>query len=107
MLRCAGGRGGAEQEGPAEAREAAYMAPAKQPREESLVEALSRVPDARSRHGRLYQLGKVLALGVCAMAQWGREHCALVCEALGIERGETPCVAALHRVFRRLDVAAF
>jgi len=58
-----------------------------------------------------------LALAVCAMAcgarslyaiaQWGREHCALVCEALGIERGETPCVATLHRVFRGLDVRAF
>lgn len=93
------------------------MAPTKQPREESLIEALSAVPDARSRHGRRYELAKVLALAVCAMAcgarslyamaQWGREHCALACEALGIERGTTPSVATLHRVFRRLNARAF
>jgi len=62
-------------------------------------------------------LAQVLAFAVCAMAcgarslyamaQWGRDHCALVCERLGIERGETPSVATLHRVFRRLRVPAF
>jgi len=86
-------------------------------REQSLLEALASVPDPRSGHGRRYELGQVLAVAVCALAcgarslyaisQWGREHCALVCEQLGIERGQTPSVATLHRVFRRLDVAAF
>jgi len=93
------------------------MAARKQTRQESLLEALGRVPDPRSRHGRRYELAKVLALAVCAMAcgcrslyaiaQWGRDHCALATEALGIGRGETPSVATLHRVFRRLDVEAF
>ena len=93
------------------------MTATKQLREESLMEAMARVPDPRSRHGRRYKLAKVLAFAVCAMAcgarslyamaQWGREHWALVCEVLGIERGETPSVATLHRVFRRLDVQAF
>jgi len=86
-------------------------------REQSLVEAMGRVPDCRSRHGRRYELAQVWALSVCALAcgarslyaiaQWGREHCELVCEQLRIERGQTPCVATLHRVFRDLDVAAF
>ena len=62
-------------------------------------------------------MAQVLALAVCAVAcgarslyaiaQFGRDHRALVCGALGIERGETPCVATLHRVFRGLNVAAF
>jgi hypothetical protein len=59
----------------------------------------------------------MLALAVCAMAcgarslyaisQWGKEHQQLVCEALGIERMRTPDGATLHRLFVRLDVAAF
>jgi hypothetical protein len=86
-------------------------------REQSLLEVLASVPDPRSRHGRRYELAQVLAVAVCALAcgarslyaisQWGREHCALVCAQLGIERGQTPSVATLHRVFRRLDVQAF
>jgi hypothetical protein len=47
------------------------------------------------------------ARSLYAISQWGREHCALVCEQLGIERGQTPSVATLHRVFSRLDVQAF
>jgi len=84
---------------------------------ESLMQALGRVPDPRSRQGRRYELAGVLGLAVCAMAagarslyaiaQWGREHCQTVCEALGIDRGRTPDVATLHRVFRRLDAGAF
>lgn len=93
------------------------MTATQQPREESLIEAMARVPDPRSRQGRRYALAEVLGFAVCAVAcgarslyaiaQWGREHCALVCEALGIARGETPSVATLHRVFRRMDVRAF
>lgn len=93
------------------------MTATKQPQKESLIEALRRVPDHRSRHGRRYELAQVLALAVCAVAcgarslyaisQWGREHCALACELLGIARQTTPCVATLHRVFRGLDVEAF
>ena len=57
-----------------------------------------------------------LALSVCAMrsgarslyaiAQWGREHPQLA-RSLGFSREQTPWVATLHHVFRRLDVDAF
>jgi len=62
-------------------------------------------------------LASVLALAVCAMAcgarslyaiaQWGRQHRRLVCEALGIKRLTTPSHPQLHRVFAALDVQAF
>lgn len=84
---------------------------------ESLMQALARVPDPRSRQGRRYELRSVLGLAVCAMAagarslyamaQWGREHSEMVCAALGIRGERTPDVSTLHRVFRRLDVEAF
>ena len=83
----------------------------------SLLEALEAVPDHRSRHGRRYRLSVVLAVAVCAMlcgcrslyaiAQWARDHRKRVTEAFGIDRGTTPSVATLHRVFKDLDVAAF
>ena len=84
---------------------------------ESLLEALTAVPDPRCRRGQRYQLAPVLALSVCAMvcgarslyaiAQWGRDHRQQVCEALGITRLTTPDSSTLHRIFRRLDVEAF
>jgi hypothetical protein len=93
------------------------MTATQQPQAESLLEAMRRVADPRKRRGRRYEIAKILALAVCAMAcgarslyaiaQWGREHCSLVCEALQIERQETPCVATFHRVFRKLDAQAF
>jgi len=89
---------------------------AREPRE-SLLEALRGVPDPRCRRGRRYELATVLALAVCAMvcgarslyaiAQWGRDHRELVCEALGIARLTTPDHATLHRIFRHLEVRAF
>ena len=79
----------------------------------SLREALAQVPDPR---GRRHPLAAILALAVCAMlgdcrslyamAQWGRE-CPELAQALGFTQEQTPCVATLHHVFRRLDVAAF
>jgi len=41
-----------------------------------------------------------------AMDQWGREHWGLA-QTLGFTPGQTPCVATLHLVFRRLDKATF
>jgi hypothetical protein len=86
-------------------------------REESLLEALARVPDPRGRQGRRYPAASMLALAVCAMAcgarslyaisQWGKEHRKVVCEALGIGRMRTPDGATLHRLFVRLNVEAF
>ena len=62
-------------------------------------------------------MASVLALAVCAMAcgarslyaiaQWGRDHREQVCEALGIKRLTVPDGATFHRIFRRLDGAAF
>jgi len=86
-------------------------------RKESLLEALMRVPDPRGRQGRRYQLASVLAMAVCAMAcgarslyaiaQWGKQHRPLVCEALGITRLSTPSHPQLHRIFARLRVEKF
>ena len=86
-------------------------------RRQSLLEALEAVPDPRSRHGRRYSLASVLAMAVCAMAcgarsvcaiaQWGRLHRQLVRKVLGIGRLTAPSHPQLHRIFTRLDVAAF
>ena len=45
-----------------------------------------------------------------AVAQWGRERLdddPGLLEGLGLPPGRSPCVATLHRVYKRLDVAAF
>ena len=85
--------------------------------QQSLLAALSAVPDPRSRHGRRYPLASVLALAVCAMAcgaralyaiaQWGKQHKRIVCQAVGIARPTTPSHPQLHRIFAALDAAAF
>ena len=82
----------------------------------ALRAVLEQVPDPRKPRGRRHPLAAILALAVCAMlsdcrslyaiAQWGREHPELA-QALGFTREQTPCVATLHHVFRRLDAAAF
>ena len=81
-----------------------------------LLEALSLIEDPRKPRGVRHPLSAVLALSICAMlsgarslyaiAQWGREHPQLA-HSLGFSREQTPCVATLHHVFRRLDVDAF
>ena len=81
-----------------------------------LLDALSRIEDPRKPKGVRHPLPAVLALSVCAMlsgarslyaiAQWGREHPQLA-RSLGFSREQTPSVATLHHVFRRLDVDAF
>ena len=85
-------------------------------RELQLRAVLEQVPDPRKPRGRRHPLAAILALAVCAMlsdcrslyaiAQWGREHPELA-QAPGFTREQTPCVATLHHVFRRLDAAAF
>ena len=80
------------------------------------LEALGQVPDPRSRHGRRHPLPAILTLATCAMlcgcnslyaiAQWGREPEGLA-RTLGFPSGQTPCVATLHLVFKRLDKEAF
>ena len=81
-----------------------------------LLDALSRIEDPRKPKGVRHPLPAILALSVCAMlsgarslyaiAQWGREHPQFA-QSLGFSREQTPCVATLHHVFRRLDVDAF
>jgi hypothetical protein len=86
----------------------------------SLAEALAHIPDPRRAHRRVHGLIPLLQMCVAAMlcgacslyaiAQWGRERCeddpGLLVD-LGLKLGRSPSVATLHRVFRRLDVAAF
>ena len=80
----------------------------------SLAEALAEVPDPRRAKGKRHEMAAILALAVCAMlcgsrslyaiAQWGRDHGSGMAEALGFRRRrKTPCVATLHRVFKKLD----
>jgi hypothetical protein len=91
----------------------------------SLAAALAEVPDPRRPYGwrpehaplplvALLQLTVAATLcgarSLYAIAQWGedrrQDHPELL-EALGLPPGRRPCVATLHRVFKRLDVAAF
>ena len=81
-----------------------------------LLEALKGIEDPRKPRGVRHPLPAILALSVCAMlggarslyaiAQWGREHPRMA-QCLGFSREQTPCVATLHHLFRRLDVEAF
>lgn len=84
-----------------------------------LLPYLRTVPDPRRSSGRRHPLAAILALSCAAMlagcdsllaiAEWGRDPHggAPLAQRLGFTRPRTPCVATLHRVFRRLDVAAF
>jgi len=91
----------------------------------SLAAALQAVPDPRQPYGwraeaaplplvALLQLTVAATLcgarSLYAMAQWGderRQDDPALLEALGLPPGRRPCVATLHRVFKRLDVDAF
>jgi hypothetical protein len=90
------------------------------PTQGSLAEALAHLPDPRRAHLRVHGLIPLLQMCVAAMlcgacslyaiAQWGRDRCeddAALLVDLGLQPGRSPSVATLHRVFRRLDVAAF
>lgn len=91
----------------------------------SLAEALGTLPEARRPYGwspdrSPLPLAGMLQVAVAAMlcgarslyavAQWARERVEEDAEALvplGLPAGRSPSVATLHRVFKRLDVAAF
>lgn len=80
---------------------------------------LQAIPDPRQPSERRHPLAAVLALACAAMvagcdsllsiAEWGRapRAGAPMARRLGFTRERTPCVATLHRVFKRLDAAAF
>lgn len=91
----------------------------------SLAAALATIPDPRHPFGWRPQYAPVplaplllvvLAATLCgarslyAIAQWARERredAPQLLEALGVPPGRSPSVATLHRVLRRLDVAAY
>lgn len=78
----------------------------------SLLEALSDVPDPRSRHGRFHPLGACLGLVVLAtlmgrtslvaISRFGRQAGAPLAHALGFRRGKTPAPSTLSRTLRRI-----
>jgi DDE_Tnp_1-associated len=84
-----------------------------------LLPYLQAIPDPRQPSGRRHPLPAVLALACAAMlagcdsllaiAEWGRDPHggAPLARQLGFTRDRTPCVATLHRVFKRLDASAF
>lgn len=82
----------------------------------SLASFLAAVPDPRSRRGTRHPLMPILLL-LClgmlcdrdsqlAIAQWGRDLDPSLIVRLGFTR-RPPCVATIHRVCKRLDVARF
>jgi hypothetical protein len=83
----------------------------------SLLEALQRVPDPRSRFGKSYPLPAVLALVVLAMLLGRRSLTAIaklvdhygpeLALALGFRHYKTPSAMMLSSLLRRLDVRAF
>ena len=86
----------------------------------SLAAALAAIPDPRRAHLRVHDLVPLLQFAVAAllcgcrslyaMAQWGqerREDDPDLLVDLGLRPGRSPSVATLHRVFKRLDAAAF
>lgn len=83
----------------------------------SLLEALSAVPDPRSRHGRRHPLPAVLALlsvatmcgcrSVYAALQWGRDQGKDMAERLGLGKHGIPTDGTMSNLLRALDRAAF
>jgi len=88
----------------------------------SLLEAFESIPDPRGKYGKRHSLPAILALATAAMlsgarslyaiCQWGRLQPPSVVVILGFvhkngKPRETPCVATLHRVFKRLDTVQF
>ena len=88
----------------------------------SLLETFKTIPDPRDNN-KSCPLPSILALATAAMIsgarslyaifQWGRLQSLETVRILGFKKkkkskeAKTPCVATLHRVFKRLDVARF
>ena len=83
----------------------------------SLLQALSEVPDPRSRLGRRHPLPAVLALlsvavmcgcrSVYASLQWGRDQGLEMADQLGLGKHGIPTDGMMSNLLRRLDVAAY
>ena len=82
----------------------------------TLFEALSSIPDHRTRKGRRYPLAAILAIPIAAMLsgandlravfRWGRRLSPKALQALGIDkkRKKAPCHATYHYVFKELSL---
>ena len=82
----------------------------------TLFEALSSIPDHRTRKGRRYPLAALLAITIAAMLsgandlravfRWGRRLSPKALQALGIDkrRKKAPCHATYHYVFKELSL---
>ncbi len=82
----------------------------------TLFEALSSIPDHRTRKGRRYPLAAILAITIAAMLsgandlravfRWGRRLSPRALQALGIDkkRKKAPCHATYHYVFKELSL---
>lgn len=83
----------------------------------SLMQALSQVPDPRSRFGRRHPLPAVLALlsvammcgcrSVYAALQWGRDKGREMAEELGLGKHGIPTDGMMSNLLRRMNVAAY
>ena len=83
----------------------------------SLMQALSKVPDPRSRFGRRHPLPAVLALlsvavmcgcrSVYAALQWGRDQGQEMAECLGLAAHGIPTDGMMSNLLRRMDVKAY
>ena len=82
----------------------------------TLFEALSSIPDHRTRKGRRYPLAAMLGITIAAMLsgandlravfRWGRRPGPKALQALGIDkkRKKAPCHATYHYVFKELSL---
>jgi hypothetical protein len=82
----------------------------------TLFEALSSIPDHRTRKGRRYPLAAILAISIAAMLsgandlraifRWGRRLSPRALQALGVDkkRKRAPCHATYHYVFKELPL---
>ena len=78
----------------------------------TLWTALERLPDHRTKKGRRYELASIVTLSLAAtlsgandlraIFRWGRRLTPKGLEMLGIKRGEAPCHATYHYVFRSI-----
>ncbi len=81
----------------------------------TLFEALSSIPDHRTRKGRRFPLAAILAIALAAMLsgandlkaifRWGRRLSPKALQALGVDpkRKRAPCHATYHYVFKALS----
>lgn len=83
----------------------------------SLRAALVELPDTRRGQGKVHNQSSILVLAVCAMlcgvrsrygiAWWGQNCHPSIRTILGLPHDQGPSIATVHRLFSKLDSAAF